>query len=191
MTTTDPDSIKIVKGTLSDEKRHELWLRHVSPSITSLPEEQLRNLRSLGIVCPDTGTIEFLVEKADVNDTEAQAIDKNIGFQQSLLSTATTPLKPLAPTPFDFKYRFLSGGKQHTMKIHDWEVKAAYYRYRRRYGDDGALEHLKEMYGKTIPSQNMHFIMGTIHKRPNQFIIVGILRTTVNLSNIKAQGSLL
>ena len=52
--------------------------------------------------------------------------------------------------------------------IHDWEVQEAHRQYKRRYGE-AALEHLKRMYGETIPADNLHFIMGTMAAHPRTF----------------------
>lgn len=96
------------------------------------------------------------------------------------------PIEPLV-AEYSFGYRFSSGGTEHEMKIHDWEVQASYYNYRRRYGDD-ALIHMNKMYGESF--KNLHFIMGTMKSHPRQFIIVGLLRTSVDLQKLMSQDDM-
>jgi hypothetical protein len=76
------------------------------------------------------------------------------------------------------------------MKIHDWEIAAAYYHYKRRY-DSQALEMLLHEYGKNIPASNLHLIMGTMLSHPRQFIIIGLLRTTIEVETADAQLQLI
>lgn len=76
------------------------------------------------------------------------------------------------------------------MKIHDWEVAAAYYQYKKRYGDK-ALEMLSNEYGNNIPRQNLHIILGTMKAHPRQFIIIGLLRTTEDINLADSQQTLL
>lgn len=78
---------------------------------------------------------------------------------------------------------------RHEHMIHDWEVQAAYHQYKRRYGD-AALDHLKRMYGETIPARNLHFIMGTMAAHPRTFIVIGLLRSGLDPAELGKQGKL-
>jgi hypothetical protein len=53
-----------------------------------------------------------------------------------------------------------------------------------------ALEHLTQIYGKTIPAGNLHFIMGTMAAHPRTFIIIGLLRSTLDPAELSRQGTL-
>ena len=97
------------------------------------------------------------------------------------MSLLEDPLKPLQPSEYVFKYHFTSDGEPYHRTIFDWEVQAAWFNFKRRYGPE-ALDHLKAKYQDELPSQNLHFIVGTQLSHPHQFIIVGLLRTTENLA---------
>lgn len=85
-------------------------------------------------------------------------------------------MKPLPQPEYNFVYHFKSARKQHVCTIHDWEVQQAFISYRQKYGD-GAIGRMIEMYQDVIPTHNLHLIMGTMQKRPWQFIIIGLLRS--------------
>jgi hypothetical protein len=99
------------------------------------------------------------------------------------------PLTPLEPPEFAFGYRYTSAGKAHEHQIHDWEVQEAYRQYKHRYRD-AALVHLQRMYNDKIPAQNLHFIMGTMMAHPRTFIVIGLLRSTLDPAELAKQGAL-
>lgn len=47
-----------------------------------------------------------------------------------------------------------------------------------------------DYYERRAPAMNLHLIMGTMHKRPWQFIIIGVLRTKADLERVDAQSEL-
>jgi hypothetical protein len=47
------------------------------------------------------------------------------------------------------------------------------------------------MYGKTIPADNLHFIMGTMASHLRTFIVIGLLRSAFDPEELGKQGSLL
>jgi hypothetical protein len=178
----DPDSIRIIrKGKyLKDEQKPKLWLPFVAESLDKLKQDNVAFERSLGIVRPNKQSVKFFWKQSRTEIAE----DKSIYQQMSLYYDK--PLKPLV-TDYSFGYRFISGKTQHEMKIHDWEVQATYHKYRRRYGDD-VLNRMSETYNEKF--NNLHFIMGTMKAHPRQFIIVGLLRTSVDLKQTSAQDDI-
>ncbi len=194
-----PESFRIKEDTLrivkrgrdsSPEERARLWKPCVTPSLEALQEEQKANGKSLGIIHPDPATVRFKFEPLNkATKQEREEIRAVYRAQQSLLED---PLEKLPAPEYAFRYQFLSGGTQHTMQLHDWEVEATYHRYKKRYGSPGkALEMMVDFYEKRAPERNLHLIMGNMHKRPWQFIIIGVLRTTANVDQADAQASLL
>ena len=68
-------------------------------------------------------------------------------------------------------------------------MQEAYRQCKRSYGD-ASLDHLKRMYGETIPAGNLHLIMGTMADHPRTFIIIGLLRSTLDPAELSRQGTL-
>ena len=184
----DEDSIRIVQRAVqtAESARVGSWASHVSESLTALKAANVERRTSLGIVRPDPGSVHFRPRKFPIGSAEARQLASDFK-QVSLIDTS--PLPALA-VDYEFSYRFTSGGNKHDMKIHDWEVQAAYFAYKRRYGDAG-LEKLREEYEANIPQRNLHLVMGTMLVHPRQFIIIGLLRSGISPEDAERQGSLI
>jgi hypothetical protein len=184
----DEGSIRILShgSKLKPEGKVKIWLPLVAPSLSALRASNDKNRASLGIVRPDTNSVRFTWIDASKSAKQDQAIGHALFQQSSLLES---PLKPLTAPEYAFYYAYTSGGTKSKGQIHDWEVQAAYYNYKKLYGAD-ALAHMDEMYGQTMPAQNLHLILGTMKAHPKQFIIIGLLRSTVDIQGWSAQGHL-
>ena len=182
------DSIRIIEfgKQLPTEQRVALWRRHVVPSLTALVEEEKVNRRSFGIVRPDPGSVRFYAEPIATASATEQELTSQLFQQQSLLEDA---LKPLKKPDYTFGYRFTSNGHNHRCTLLDWEVQAAWFNYQRTYGD-AALKMMQQQYGERIAQQNLHLIFGNQHKRPWQFIVIGVLRSTLDPTELDKQGGL-
>lgn len=185
------DSLLIVKrkAKMTPEECARMWLPCVSPSLTALEDLQKEKNTSLGIIKPDPASVRFRFDPIDkARPEDREEMQQVYQEQQSLLEE---PLNKLPEREYVFRYEFTSAGRQHAMQIHDWEVQATYEAYLKKYGSrSAALERMVEYYERRAPAMNLHLIMGTMHKRPWQFIIIGVLRTTVDLEHADAQGML-
>jgi hypothetical protein len=185
------DSLRIIKrkDDTKPEERAQLWKPCVSKSLEALHEEQRDHGKSLGIIRPDPESVKFRYSAIDkANPEERDEIQQVYQEQQSLLEE---PLTKLPAAEYIFRYQFTSGGNQHSMQIHDWEVQATYEQYKKRYGSsEKALEKMVDYYERRAPKMNLHLVMGTLHGRPYQFIIIGVLRTTADLDQVDAQSDL-
>ena len=184
----DEDSIRIVQtaAQLSEASRVGLWASHVSESQAALKESNARLGTSLGVIRPDPGSLRFRARKLAANSLQARKIASDFKQVSLIDSEALTPLQ----VEYEFSYSFTCAGVKHEMKIHDWEVQAAYFAYRRRYGES-ALDKLREEYEVNMPSRHLHLVMGTMLAHPRQFIAIGLLRTGINPEDATRQGSLI
>lgn len=182
------DSIRIIESgkQLPPAQRVALWRRHVVASLTALVEEEKTNHRSFGIVRPDPGSVRFYAKPIGNADPEERELTSQLFQQQSLLDDA---LKPLKKPDYTFGYQFTSDGYKHRCTLLDWEVQAAWFNYQRIYGDN-ALNMMQQEYGEHIPRQNLHLIFGNQHKRPWQFIVIGVLRSTLDPVELDRQSRL-
>jgi hypothetical protein len=55
---------------------------------------------------------------------------------------------------------------------------------------DQALNQLVRMYGEKIPTQYLHFIIGTMHAHPRTLIVIGLLRSGLDLAELAKQNGL-
>jgi len=185
----DEGSIRLIEtSTLTDEAKVRLWQPFIAPSLKALHEENRTTGRSLGIVRPDPDSVKFFHKPAQDADTEDRKVAEAVQqVQQS--SFLEEPLKPLEKAEYAFGYRFRSNGHPHNHIIHDWEVQAAYRHYKQRYGTT-ALDQIAHEYGENIPKRNLHFLMGTMASHMRTFIIIGLLRSSLDPYELARQQKL-
>lgn len=184
----DEDSIRVIERStqLGDASKVKLWQSHIAPSLDALHQDNKLGRRSLGIIKPDPGSLKFFCKPVAEADTDDREISAAL-TQQSALFEA--PLTPLRHPEYLFGYRFKSGGSAHQHIIHDWEVQATWFNYKHRYGP-AALDRLKQQYAEIIPTRNLHFILGTMKAHPHTFIVIGLLRSSIDPEESQRQGQL-
>ncbi len=65
---------------------------------------------------------------------------------------------------------------QDMMQCGDWETSAAYWRLSKGYGEQDALDHLSKTYNEAYPRKGVVFALGTMKKRPKQWMLLGVIR---------------
>lgn len=99
----------------------------------------------------------------------------------------------LKKVPFDFHYRYACGtgdaAREYRHKIADWEAGALYMKCRSRYGDDWEPPFRKKI-EQDLPAADLMFLMGTIHRFPDQWLIVSLIYPPMLPSGPPRQGSL-
>jgi hypothetical protein len=193
----DEGSIRLIeKGKLADESKVRLWRPFIAPSIGVLIEENKSRGRSLGIIKPQPESLRFLIKEAKDSSLDDQEVASLVFNQASLLED---PLKPLEKPRYGFYYQFTCAdpsrctcaNNPHTHQIHDWEVQATYFHYKRRYKtEEETLAKMMQAYQDSIPARNLHFIMGTMAAHPRTFIVIGLLRSGVDPEELSRQGEL-
>lgn len=88
----------------------------------------------------------------------------------------TEVLRPYEPSPYLFKYKYETDDGIRVGTCQDWEVEATFYRWRRLYGEEQALNEMKLVYGERYPEKGMILAMGTHSKYPDTWLINGVLR---------------
>lgn len=88
---------------------------------------------------------------------------------------AVTTLRKL---PFDFHYRYecvIDGQlRSYRHKIVDWEAGALFWNVHRQHGEAWERPFRAKM-EEDLPSKDLTFLMGTIHRFPDQWLIVSLL----------------
>ena len=82
---------------------------------------------------------------------------------------------PLRKLPFDFHYHYESGGKIAKHKLVDWEAGALYWNCVRDYGTGGWEAKFRQRLETEFSQKDLLFLTGTIHRFPDQWLIVGIV----------------
>jgi hypothetical protein len=87
------------------------------------------------------------------------------------------PERTLEKIPFDFRYEYRCGDVDcngHSMICTDWEMGQAYRRWHQEYGGQWEAK-FRQRFEKEMQEKNdTHFFVGTIHKNPASWIIIGL-----------------
>jgi hypothetical protein len=85
----------------------------------------------------------------------------------------------LEKIPFDFYYRYecIVDGKPvvYKHKLVDWELGALYRRLRKQHGASGWEKPFREKYEQELPSRDLLLLLGTIHRFPDQWLVVSVI----------------
>lgn len=86
-------------------------------------------------------------------------------------------LQALEPCPYEFRFDYSTmDGKSHSHACGDWETAATFRRFERKVGERGALAQMQETFGVEYPKKGMVLAMGTHSQRPEQWLLVGVIR---------------
>ena len=87
-------------------------------------------------------------------------------------------LTTLKKLPFDFHYRYVCNldgeAREYRHKIVDWEAGALYWNCRHNYGN-GWEQAFRNKLETRLPSSDLMFLLGTIHRFPDQWLIVSLI----------------
>ena len=166
----DGDSIKPLNEIPKRERSHFL-----APRFRQSTDEAAARNETLTIIRPsDT---EFLWEPKGEQEIVAEREAYANAARQTSFLDLYKELKALEPCPYKFYFRYKSAdGKPHKNFCHDWETSATFHKQARRYGADAALTHLKAEFNGRYPRAGMAFAMGTHSQRPDQWLLIGVLR---------------
>jgi hypothetical protein len=105
----------------------------------------------------------------------------------------TRTLAQLRKLPYDFHYRYEcqtpDGLVEHRHKIVDWEIGALYWNVHRRHGKAWETP-FRDKLENFLPAQDLMFLMGTIHRFPDQWLIISLIYPPKQPPSQELQGSL-
>jgi hypothetical protein len=104
-------------------------------------------------------------------------------------------LATLRKIPFDFYYRYTYTGAdgveaETRHKIVDWEIGALYWNVRKSHGDKWETP-FREKVERDLPSKDLVFLMGTVHRFPDQWLIISLIYPPKRPAAASGQLSLL
>ena len=164
------DSICII-GRLSSMKKRQNFL--AKSIVTNLAHEREKG-KSFALL--NIEVIDFYFRKKPEDELEKQRLDYiNIHNQKDFFNV--NDLVPIEPSPYYFLYKYRTDdGSIHNGTCQDWETETTYFRRLKEMGEKKALESMVKTYGEDYPHAGMFLAMGTNHKRPEQWLINGIIR---------------
>lgn len=136
---------------------------------------------TLGLVRPSKvlGLDITTVDHAEWTDQELRKLVQQQQQQAGLFADDDARVvRTLRKLPFAFHYRYEceSEGETRTYrhKIADWEIGALYWKCRKRYANNWEGP-LREKIERILPKADLMFLMGTIHRFPEQWLIVSLI----------------
>ena len=164
----NPDSLEIV-GKLAKKERGNFLDKFI---VTSLDKELKQN-RSLALL--EAEIIDFKVKKKSKEDIQKQREQFSKSREQQDFFRKKTN-KAYTPCPYEFKYNYRTEDGKREGTCQDWEIDATYYNWANQYGEIGALDKMKKVFGEDYPSKGMLLAMGTHSQYPDTWLINGIVR---------------
>lgn len=168
-----PESLEVV-GRLADKERASF----LEPLVRSSFAEADARRDSLTLIRPSRFSLHAYEKSAAFLEKET-AKHKDLADQLSLLDVTAKPLKPC-------RMRFVArwydqDGHARAHECDDWETSAAYNRFEQSYGQEGAIQALRDNYEKYMAAG---MVLGfSTHKRrnaefgaANQWLLVGLIR---------------
>lgn len=166
--------IEVKKGDWTERLR---WIKpHVINGFSELESRRQKSGQTLGFIRPNS-LLELQIKK--VRESDWTDDDKQKLQQDGLFDTADVKARnPLRKLPFDFHYRYLidsaNGEQECVHKLTDWEAGALYWNCVRDHGANWEIK-FRERYEEDFKRKDLLFLMGTIHRFPDQWLIVGVV----------------
>jgi hypothetical protein len=157
-----------VDGALDKKERASL----LNPLILPSTEEAVARGMSLTLVRPIKSDFKYRRKPAEVIAAEREGY--RIASRQ--MSMLDRELEAFDPVPYAFAFTYEDGAGRHMMRCGDWETSATFWRLCRSYGEQAALDYLSKTFNEEYPRKGMVFALGTIRKRPKQWMLLGVIR---------------
>lgn len=157
-----------VDGNLAKSRRASF----LNPLIVPSTEEASARGMSLALIRPIRPEFKIRAKRPEIIEAERQAY-RHAARQMSMLDK---DLEAFEPTPYAFAFKYEDHAGKHIMQCGDWETSATFWRFNKEYGEKHALDVLFETFNREYPRKGMAFAMGTVKKRPKQWMLLGVIR---------------
>ena len=151
------------------------WIEpHIVRSLAELEQRRQSSGQTLGVLCPTrVNSLEITpVAQPDWTPDDVEKLTRD-GLFDTPDIRARPPLRKL---PFDFHYNYeietTDGVETLRHKITDWEAGALYWHC---HGKPNCHELLRQRLETEFRAKHLLFLMGTVHRFPNQWLIVGLI----------------
>jgi len=194
----DQDSIKrnriIAAGGGWEHRR--VWLDKI-PTFEN--EEQMEEARAssrttLALLYP-LANVRLEITPARDPDWTSEEKERLLRYEQGdLFRPPSAKVHILRKVPFDFHYSYTvkaSDGceREQKHKIVDWEAYRLYWRCRQKYGQRWE-EYFREKLESDLGGKDLMFLMGTMHRFPDHWLIISLIYPPQPEPGFEAQGRL-
>jgi hypothetical protein len=161
-------------------RREALSKLKVFADFADLDADRIANGTTLGLVRP-TRILSLEITAASKPDWTDEEKAKLLQSQHQgglFDDTDAKALTTLRKLPHDFHYRYECSGdagiRTYKHKIVDWEAGALYWNCVHGHGD-GWENPFRQKLEISLPAADLIFLMGTIHRFPDQWLIVSLI----------------
>ena len=162
-----------------EERRSLIGKLHAFPSFQQIEADQAAKGTSLALIKPARIIKLEIVAVSNPNWTDAELAKLVQEQKQGGLFDEDKPaVRTLRKLPHDFYYHYEcatpAGPIQHRHKIVDWEAGALFWNCRQKHGDDWERAFREQMEVR-LPSADLMFLMGNIHRFQDQWLIISLI----------------
>lgn len=173
------------------ERRQAIAAVPVFEDFADLEAARVSQNVTLGLLRPSR-LMDLQITKATTADWSEDEIAKLMQAQRqaSLFDQdeEQSSLKRLKKIPYDFHYLYAGrDGKVVKHKLVDWEAGALYWNIHRKPNWQALF---RQKYLEEFSTKDVMFLMGTIHRFPDQWLIVSVLYPPKPPAEVAGQGSL-
>ncbi len=163
--------IAVNRGDWSDRLK---WIEpHVVKDFATLEARRQATGQTLGFLRPER---IVRLEITPLKDSDWTDADKTKLAQDGLFDSPSVKARArLRKLPFDFHYHYETGGKVQRHKLVDWEAGALYWNCFRDHGPKGWEGKFRQRLETEFSQKDLLLMMGTIHRFPDQWLIVGFV----------------
>lgn len=160
------DTISIEGKVSSDVEKSELAIKGLENSEKDAREKG----KSLTLIRPQNPHLTWS-KRSDDEIAAAKARYENQMRQANLFDEE---VRSYQPCPYEFRMRYDDGSGRHNKTCADWETAAAFFNFRRQYGEEKALEFIRSKYCEEYVQSGLVFALGNMAKRPQTWQLLGI-----------------
>ncbi|MCK1317151.1 hypothetical protein [Bradyrhizobium sp. 23] len=178
-----------------EKRRVEIEKLDFFADFGQLEQSRVATGTTLGLVRPQTIRSLELTPVANPEWSDAERAKLLQSQRQGGLFDATDAkaLTTLKKLPFDFHYRYVCKvdgvSREYRHKIADWEAGALYWNCFYHHGNKWE-EPFRAKLEAELPAADLMLLMGTIHRFPDQWLIVSLIYPPKLPSELPLQGSL-
>jgi hypothetical protein len=180
--TIDCDPEPLPAGKIGWPHRAELLAKlPVFSDFAEIEKARLEGGATLALLRPSR-VISLEIKKASTPDWTDAEKSKLLGLQQQAglfdSNEETNHITTLEKLPFSFRYHYECEVNGETFsydhKLVDWEIGALYRTVRREHGENWEVPFRNKLEVE-LPSKDLMFLFGTIHRFPNQWLLISLI----------------
>jgi hypothetical protein len=180
--TIDCDSEPLPAGKNGWPHRAELIAKlPIYSDFAEIEKSRLNGGATLALLRPSR-IVSLEIKKASTPDWTEEEKSKLLGWQQQAglfdLKEEKNQITTLEKLPYSFRYHYECevNGKTfaYNHKLVDWEIGALYRKVRREHGENWEVPFRNKLEVE-LPSKDLMFLFGTIHRFPNQWLLISVI----------------